>query len=94
MFYPLIKECETQPRVPIKDIALKNIHTSGAVLSPGILRCNETNPCTGFNFEDVTVDGWLKDEGYICENIIGEYNSGVSPAPTCFTDHKRDDDDD
>ena len=48
MFYPLIKDCPTQPRVPIRDVTLRNVHTRNAILSPGILRCNETNPCSGF----------------------------------------------
>ena len=53
MLYPLVKECETQPRVPIKNLTLRNVHGSGGLLAPGILRCNETKPCEGFSFENV-----------------------------------------
>lgn len=84
MFYPLIKECETQPRVTIKDITLQNIETTNAILSPGILRCNADNPCTNFTFLNVSVDGWLKSEGFICENVQGVF-SNVDPAPSCAT---------
>ena len=81
MFYPLIKECETNPRVPMRDITLRNVHTDYAVLSPGIIRCNETNPCTGFDFDNVTVTGWLSGEGYITENVEGvSKNSNPIPA--------------
>ena len=55
MLYPLNPDCETQPRVTMQDITLKNITSEGGILPAGIIRCNETNPCTGFHFEDVKV---------------------------------------
>lgn len=53
MFYPLNPECETNPRVPMRDITLRNIHSTGSILPAGIVRCNASNPCTGFKFENV-----------------------------------------
>ena len=52
MLYP-IKECETQPLITIANIDLKNIVSKGGFLPPGIIRCNESNPCYGINFEAV-----------------------------------------
>jgi len=57
MFYPL-GGCETQPRINVDNIILRNITSNSGFLPPGIIRCNETNPCTGFEFTDVHVDGW------------------------------------
>ena len=39
----------------------------------GIIRCNETNPCTGFVLDNVKVHGWwrLLHKGYITENVEG-----------------------
>ena len=55
MFYPLNKTCPTQPRVTISDITLRNITSRGGLLPAGVIRCNETNPCTNFKFENVDI---------------------------------------
>lgn len=61
MLYPIKPDCPTQPRITMKDITLRNIHSTGGLLSPGILRCNATNPGTGFIFDNVHVGGaWGK----------------------------------
>lgn len=77
MFYP-IGGCETQPLIDMDNVILRNITSTGGFLPPGIIRCNETNPCTGFEFTDVQVDGWwnsgifrLFHIGYISENAYG-----------------------
>lgn len=57
MFYPL-GGCETQPLIDMDNVVLRNITSQGGLLPPGIIRCNETNACTGFEFTDVQVDGW------------------------------------
>jgi polygalacturonase len=73
MFYPLIPDCTTQAAVSIHNITLRNISSSTGILPPGIIRCNETNPCTGINFENVQMDGWFNNVGigYIVENAYG-----------------------
>ena len=73
MIYPLDKDCQTQPRIDVRNITLRNIVSKGGLLPPGIIRCNETNVCTGFVFENVHLSGWLihKDHGYITENVEG-----------------------
>lgn len=59
MLYPIKPNCPTQPRITMKDIVLRNVHSTGGLLSPGILRCNATNPGTGFIFDNVHVGGTL-----------------------------------
>ena len=82
MLYPLIKKCDTQPRVTIRNIKIRNVVSTGGVFPPGVIRCNATNPCQGFEFENVRVTGWftLADIGYITENVIG-HSSYSFPNP-------------
>lgn len=84
MFYPFVRECPTQPRVTIRNVTLRNIEVRDGLLSPGILRCDERNPCTNFKFENVVAKGGLSGLPYICENIKGSY-IGSSPKPKCFS---------
>jgi hypothetical protein len=84
MFYPLNKHCDTQPRITISDITLRNITSTGSILPAGILRCNSTNPCTNFRFEDVKLTSFLWDligEGFITEYVEGTHNNNVFPDP-------------
>lgn len=73
MLYPILSDCPTQPLVTMRNITLKNIDFEGSLLSPGIIRCNETNPCTDFKFENVHMNAWYdsKDIGFISENVYG-----------------------
>lgn len=83
MLYPVIKHCETQPRIDMRNITLRNVYSTKGVLPPGIIRCNETNPCTDFTFENVFATGWFTvfGYGYITENVIGtQINSYPSPG--------------
>jgi hypothetical protein len=69
--------------VTIKDITLQNINVYNPVLPAGIMRCNETNPCTGILWDNVHVTGFWAKLGYafITENVYGEvYNSKPSPG--------------
>ena len=82
MLYPL-GGCETQPLITIADVTLRNITQYGTWLPPGIIRCNETNPCTGFVFDNVNSSGWWKWLGlnYITEHIVGTVtNSKPDPG--------------
>ena len=78
MTYP-IGGCETQPLVTMSNITLNNIRQYGSILPPGIIRCNETNPCTGFVFNNVQATGWWQHLGlgYITEHIDGVVTEGV-----------------
>lgn len=78
MTYPLQK-CETQPNIDIRNITLKNVTSVGGLLSPGILRCNSTNPCTDINFIDVNLTGWWKEMEW---TLITEYAYGVASNTT------------
>jgi len=84
MLYPLDERCPTDPRVPIYNVTLRNIVSTGGELSPGIIRCNATKPCHGFVFDNVNVQGtdWPHN-GYICENIYGRVINS-HPDPGCF----------
>lgn len=86
MFYPL-GGCETQPRINMDNIILRNITSTSGFLPPGVIRCNETNPCTGFEFTDVHVDGWW-NQGifkFIQIGYISQFAYGVQtrsrPSP-------------
>ena len=56
------------------NITLRNIQQYDTILPvPGVVRCNETNPCTGFVFENVKSHGiwtWL-GFNYITEQVVG-----------------------
>ena len=81
--YPLNPKCETQPRVTISDITLKNITSKGGLLPAGIIRCNETNPCKNFHFEDVQLKSLFWDtlqQGFITEFVEGRAIN-VHPDP-------------
>lgn len=83
MLYPL-EPCRTNPRVPFKDITLRNVTSTGSLLPPGIIRCNETNPCHGFLFENVQLTSVFWDligYGFITENVYGEHRGNTHPVP-------------
>lgn len=91
MFYPL-GGCETQPLIDMDNVVLRNITSTGGLLPPGIIRCNETNPCTGFEFTDVQVDGWWNSGifrffhiGYISQHAYGT-QSNSHPSPKLLAD--------
>lgn len=85
MLYPL-NDCATVPVVTIKDIKLYNVNVYNSVLPPGIMRCNETNPCTGFVWENVQAHGWWHKLGigYMTENVYGEVRNS-KPVPQIIT---------
>ena len=76
MIYPLNKDCPTQPLIDISNITLRNISSTGGLLPAGIIRCNASNPCTNFTFDNVDVRSQFWDSlGY---GYITEYTEGVS----------------
>ena len=81
MLYPLVP-CPTQPLIDVANVTLRNVRQYGTVLPPGVIRCNETNPCTGFTFENVRAGGWWRLFGlnYITENVQGTVTDS-RPAP-------------
>ena len=70
MRYPADPDCPTEPAITLSNIYLKNITVQNSV-NPyaGIIRCNETNPCEDFTFEDVIVSSIAPMRDYICEFI-------------------------
>jgi len=83
MIYPLNKVCPTQPRIDVSDITLRNVTSKGGLLPAGIIRCNATNPCKNFVFEDVDIRSEFWDflnYGFIVEYIEGT-TKNVFPDP-------------
>lgn len=79
--YPIIEECPTQPRVPMLNIKLENVTFTGGLTLPGVILCNETAPCTGFNFTNVKNTGiFLVKRSYVTKNVYG-VSVGSTPAP-------------
>ena len=67
--------CPTNPLVTIENVTLKDVSITGGV-TPGIVRCNETAPCTGMVFDNVKYTSWASRlEGWTCQNAYGsEHN--------------------
>ena len=88
-FYPLPgAKCPTDPLVTVDSLILRNINIYGGALSPGILICNATNPCTNFVFDNVNVynrSHFPVAEGYMCRHIEG-YAKNSNIYPNCLTD--------
>lgn len=82
MLYPLDKDCDTEPLITIANITIRNVTSEGGLLAPGIIRCHESNPCTGINFEDVhlTQHCDIIDCNFIVENAEGTHTN-VTPDP-------------
>lgn len=90
MLYPFDPRgtCQTQPRIDIRNVTLTNITVHRSLLFPIVLRCNETNPCTGINLLNVRVDSWIvgkKNKGYVCEHVKGAQEGG-HPRVDCLTE--------
>ncbi len=52
MLYPFDPRgtCQTQPRINITNIKMKDVTIRKSVLFPIVMRCNETNPCKNIVF--------------------------------------------
>jgi len=72
MTYPF-GGCATEPKVSFTNITIRNLESHGGFLPPGVIRCNETNKCSGINFENVEIRGWWEDMnlGFITEFAEG-----------------------
>ena len=82
MLYPIRKDCPTNPLVTMENITLRDVYMKNAILNPGIVRCNASNPCKNFVFENVQATGLLQRFGYICENVQAtNINSHPIPCP-------------
>jgi len=71
MLYPFDPKgtCQTQPRINISDIVIRNVKIYDSLLFPVVMRCNHTNPCKGVVMEDVVVNKWRigrKGKGAVC----------------------------
>jgi len=84
MIYPFSPVCNTQPRITMRDITLRNVTSTGSLLPAGVILCNVTNPCTNFKFENVNMRSKLWDTLGI--GYINHFSEGV--AINSFPDPK------
>jgi len=71
--YPF-EGCETQPLIDVRNITLRNVTSYGNFLFPGIIRCNESNPCEGIEMYWVRhLETWTADMNW---TYITEYAHG------------------
>lgn len=88
MLYPFDPKgtCSTQPRIDVRNISLEDIKITDSLLFPILMRCNETNPCSGVYFKNVVINKWLignKHKGFVCENVKGIQEGGY-PRIDCL----------
>jgi hypothetical protein len=79
--------CPTDPEVTITNITLRNVKVNNALLSPGILLMNASNPGTNWTFDGVVfnnVSTWPVPGNFLCENVAGIATGGTFPVPPCF----------
>jgi hypothetical protein len=74
--------CRTEPKVDFRNITIRNLESHGGLLTPGVIRFNETNPVQGLSFENVQIHGWWESMnlGFITEYAYGT-TSNVYPDP-------------
>eukprot|EP01138_Halocafeteria_seosinensis_P012382 gb/GECG01012652.1/.p1 GENE.gb/GECG01012652.1/~~gb/GECG01012652.1/.p1 ORF type:complete len:498 (+),score=39.37 gb/GECG01012652.1/:1-1494(+) len=83
--YPIIPECPTQPRVTVSNVFIEDATFTHGWTLPGVLLCNETNPCQNFDFKRVINAGkFVVQKDYICKNVASSNCSECSPQPGCF----------
>jgi hypothetical protein len=72
--------------VTVDGVFLRNVNIYGGILSPGLIVCNVTNPCTNLVFDNVNVydrSYFPVKEGFYCENGSG-YAKNSNLYPSCL----------
>ena len=72
---------DVNPYVIIRNILLQNVYVEKSYTSPGVIRCNKTNPCQNITFQNVTINSVFKNS-YICTDkrtIQGTYDNNTNP---------------
>jgi hypothetical protein len=86
--YPAEGSCQTDPFVPVTNLRFKNVTLLDSLFSEGVMRCNNSGPCTGWSFEDVlitSVTHWPVASGFLCEGIFNSSWRNVVPSlDSCF----------
>ncbi len=87
LFPILNSSCPTDPQVTVQNITFRNVSIYNALLSPGVLIANASNPGTGFVFDNVVVHNastWPVT-GYLVESVAGVATGGTDPVPQGWT---------
>ena len=51
---------------------------------PGVVLCNETNPCSNIQFINVVNRGeFIVQNDYVCENVLNFVSTNSSPSLVC-----------
>ena len=80
----VLRRAILQPNVPIRNVTLRNVTLVKGITLPGVILCNETNPCTNINFDGVSNSGsFLVQKDYVCKSALGTV-TGSSPVPGCL----------
>lgn len=80
--FPIVMNCSTQPRVTVSDIFLEDITFVNGHNLPGVLLCNETNPCTNFQFNNVKNTGFFEvQKDYYCDYVSGSSSNSLPEIP-------------
>jgi len=84
--YPLPgTHCPLQPRVPVTNLHLRNITGVDAALSPGVLRCSDEGPCTGWVWENVNMTShsdWPVGADFLCNGLVNKSWTNVATQCT------------
>jgi polygalacturonase len=83
-FYPLLNTtCPLQPLVPVTRLTLRNVTMTGGLLSPGVLRCDEAGPCTGWVFDNVKFTSKTDfpfGAHFLCHGLVNASFTNTEPA--------------
>ena len=70
------------PYVTVRNILLENVYAENPYSSPGVIRCNISNPCENITFNNVKINN-NNNRSYICTDkgsIKGTYDNNTTPG--------------
>ncbi len=82
--FPVRGECQTQPRVTISNIVIRDSVFEAGVTLPGVLYCDPANPCKGITLSNVSNTGvFAVQPTYFCKNAVVRSIGSTLPVPQC-----------
>ena len=85
--FPLFNSsCPLDPQVTVANITLRRVTVYNGLLAPGVLMANESNPGTGFVWDEVVAinASTFPFTGYLVKNVFGRAEGGTTPVPAGF----------